>query len=261
MIELKEVYYSYSGINALNNINLLIHKGEAVSLLGPNGSGKSTLLKLINGIIFSDRGVYALNGEAITEKKFRDLAFEKFFHRNMGFVFQNSDAQLFCTDVFDEIAFGPRQMGMSEEEVEQRVSDCLDLLNLQDFRSRVPYHLSGGEKRKVAIASVLSLNPEILVLDEPMTGLDPRTQRWLAEFLSKLNDMGKTLIISTHNLDLVSEVSRRAILFDEDHKVAADRPVAEMLEDIELLKAVNFVDKYYHVHEGKEHKHFHDHNY
>lgn len=261
MIELKEVNFSYSGINALNNINLLIQKGEAISLLGPNGSGKSTLLKLINGIIFPDRGVYTLNGEAITEKKLQDLSFAKSFHRNMGFVFQNSDTQLFCADVYDEIAFGPRQMGMSEEDIEQRVNDCLDLLNIQDFRNRAPYHLSGGEKRKVAIASVLSLNPEVLVLDEPLSGLDPRTQRWLAEFLVKLNDIGKTLIISTHNLELVSEVSRRAVLFDEDHKIAADRPVADMLEDIELLKKVNFVDKYYHVHEGKEHRHFHDHNF
>ncbi len=261
MIEIKEVYYSYSGANALNNISLQIGKGDAIALLGPSGSGKSTLLKLINGIISPDRGVYKFNDEIITAKKLQDHVFSKSFHRNMGFVFQNSDTQLFCADIYDEIAFGPRQLGMDEEEIEKRVQDCLSLLDLQEFKNRTPYHLSGGEKRKVAIASVLSLNPEILVLDEPMTGLDPRTQRWLAEFLVRLNRAGKTLILSTHNLELVSEISSRAVLFDEDHKLAADRPTAELLEDVELLRSVNFVDKYYHYHEGKEHRHFHDHNY
>ncbi len=261
MIEIKGVYYSYADINALNNISLLINRGEAVSLLGSNGCGKSTLLKLINGLISPDRGIYKFNGEEITSKKLQDHKFSKAFHRKLGFVFQNSDTQLFCGDVYDEIAFGPRQMGMSEEDVANRVEDCLDLLDLQDFRNRTPYHLSGGEKRKVAIASILSMNPDVLTLDEPMSGLDPRTRRWLAEFLCKLNETGKTLIISTHNLDLVSEVSNRGILFDEDHRVAADRPIAGLLEDIELLKKVNFVDDYYHVHLGKEHKHFHDHNY
>jgi len=261
MIEIEGVFYSYAGAPALNNISLQINKGESVALLGPSGSGKSTLLKLINGIIFPDRGFYKFDHQEIDSKKFRDSTFSKKFHQRMGFVFQNSDTQLFCADVYAEIAFGPRQAGLSEKEVDQRVNDCLDLMDLHNSRDRAPYHLSGGEKRKVAIASVLSLNPEILVLDEPMTGLDPRSQRWLAEFLVKLNRAGKTLILSTHNLELVSEISRRAILFDEDHKLAADRPTVELLEDVELLRSVNFVDKYYHYHEGKEHRHFHDHNF
>jgi len=247
MIEVKDASYSYSGVPALCNINLQINKGEAIAFMGPNGSGKSTLLKLINGIISPDRGAYTFNGEEITRKKLADNRFSKVFHQQIGFVFQNSDAQLFCADVYDEIAFGPRQMGFNETEVETRVNDCLNLLNIQDFKNRPPYHLSGGEKRKVAIACVLSLNPEVLVLDEPLSGLDPRTQRWLVEFLVQLNKSGKTIITSTHDLSLVSEVSERAILFDESHTIAADMPSSNLLEDIELLKRVNLVDQYYHT--------------
>lgn len=261
MIDIKEVCFSYEGVNALNNISMHIERGESVALMGPNGSGKSTLLKLLNGIISPDSGTYKFNGEEITHRKLQDPKFSKLFHQRMGFVFQNSDTQLFCADVFDEIAFGPRQMGMPEDEVEKRVGDCLDLLNIRDFIHRPPYHLSGGEKRKVAIACVLALNPEVFVLDEPMNGLDPRTQRWLVEFLVKLNKAGKTLISSTHNLELVQEISGRAILFDEEHTIAADMPTVKLLEDVELLKRVNLVDEYYHRHEGNEHSHFHIHNF
>lgn len=246
MIEIKDVYYSYSGINALNNVNLHIEKGEAIALMGPNGSGKSTLLKLINGIISPDCGIYKFNNEEITHKKLQDVKFAKCLHQKIGFVFQNSDTQLFCADVYDEIAFGPRQMGMNEIDVDKRVNECLGLLDIEDFRYRVPYHLSGGEKRKVSIACVLSINPDVLVLDEPMNGLDPRTQRWLVEFLVELNKAGKTLITSTHNLELVLEISNRAILFDENHTIAADMPTGKLLDDIGLLKKVNLVDEYYH---------------
>ena len=152
-------------------------------------------------------------------------------------------------------------MGMDENEVEKRVDDCLKLLMLQDFKHRQPYHLSGGEKRKVAIACVLALNPEILVLDEPMNGLDPRTERWLVEFLISLNKAGKTLITSTHNLELVQEISKRAVLFDETHSIAADLQTDQLLNDIDLLKRVNLVDEYYHKHADGGHSHFHIHNF
>ena len=261
MIELSNVTYSYSGVLALNNISLNITKGEAVALMGPNESGKSTVLKIINGIISPDSGSYKFNDVEITHKKLQDTKFAKSFHQKIGFVFQNSDTQLFCSDVYDEIAFGPRQMGLNEAEIEKRVNDCLDLLNIQDFKHRPPYHLSGGEKRKVAVACVLSLNPEVIVLDEPMNGLDPRTQRWLVEFLVKLNKAGKTLITSTHNLELVQEISSRAILFDENHTIAADMDTVKLLENIELLKSVNLVDEYYHSHDGRDHRHFHIHNH
>lgn len=261
MIEITNVSFAYGGLNALKDVNLNISKGEAVALMGPNGSGKSTLLKLINGIVCPDKGSYKFNNEEITNKKLQDTKFSKSFHQKIGFVFQNSEVQLFCADVFEEIAFGPRQMGMDENEVEKRVNDCLRMLSINDLQHRQPYHLSGGEKRKVAIACVLALNPEVLVLDEPMNGLDPRTQRWLVELVVKLNKAGKTLISSTHNLELVQEISKRAILFDDNHTIVADLPTEKLLEDTELLKKVNLVDEYYHRHVGNDHSHFHIHNY
>jgi cobalt/nickel transport system ATP-binding protein len=261
MIRLKEVSFAYHEVNALNKINLSIGKGDAVALLGPNGSGKSTVLKLINGIVFPLKGNYYFEEEEITYKKMQDTKFAKNLHQKMGFVFQNPDTQLFCATVYDEIAFGPRQMGMRETDVEIRVTDCLELLKIENLKERSPYHLSGGEKCKVAIASVMSLNPEVIVLDEPMNGLDPRTQRWLVEFLVQLNKAGKTLITSTHNLELVHEISTRAVLFDENHTIVADMPTDRLLADIELLKRVNLVDQYYHSHQGQDHIHYHDHSY
>ena len=261
MIELQNVSYAYEGSTALDGISFKIEKGESVCLLGPNGSGKSTLLKLINGLIFASAGSYLFDGEEITQKKLKDVKFSKRFHQRLGFVFQDSEAQLFCSNVYDEIAFGPRQMGMDEAAVEKRVDDCLSLLHLESFKSRQPYHLSGGEKKKVAIAATLALNPEVLILDEPMNGLDPRTERWLAAFIIQLNKAGKTVITSTHNLELVQEISHRALLFDETHRIAADLPTEKLLEDIDLLKRVNLVDEYYHVHEDHGHELFHIHNY
>jgi cobalt/nickel transport system ATP-binding protein len=261
MIELENVSYSYEGHPALKGVDFKIENGESVCLLGPNGSGKSTLLKLINGLIFPSSGAYRFDGEEITKNRMKDVSFSKRFHQRVGFVFQDSEAQLFCSNVYDEVAFGPRQMGMDEQAAEKRVDDCLKLLHLDSFRDRQPYHLSGGEKKKVAIAATLALNPEVLVLDEPMNGLDPRTERWLAAFIVDLNKAGKTIITSTHNLELVQEISRRAVLFDETHSVAADLPTEKLLENIELLRRVNLVDEFYHVHEDHGHEHFHIHNY
>lgn len=248
MIELNDICFSYSDTIALNHVNLSIKTGEAIALMGANGCGKSTLLKLINGIISPDIGSYRFHGDEVTHKKLQDSKFSKLLHQKIGFVFQNSDTQLFCSSVYDEVAFGPRQMGYPESEVESRVNDCLTMLGIQEFSNRTPYHLSGGEKRKVAIACVMSLNPEVLVLDEPMNGLDPKTQRWLVDFLNKLNKAGKTLITSTHNLELVREISKRSILFDETHTIVADGKSEELLMNEELLKKVNLVDQSYHYH-------------
>ena len=241
MIKITNVSYSYSDIKALVSIDLQIGKGESVALLGANGTGKSTLIKLICGILSPTEGSYMYDGDEITLRKLRDSKFAKAFHQRIGLVFQNADSQLFCESVFDEIAFGPRQMGMKENKISARVNDCLELLGIKELRHRQPYHLSGGEKRKVAIASALSLNPEVLILDEPMSGLDLKTQRWLTDFLQMLSKSGKTIIIATHNFALVREISERAVLFGEDHGIAADMPAMELIEDIELLRSVNFL--------------------
>lgn len=253
MIEIENVSYSYPGSEtyALRNVSLRIEKGEAVTLLGPNGCGKSTFLKLINGLILPGSGTCRFGGEEVTDKKMQNPVFAGKLHQRIGFIFQQSEAQLFCPDVYDEIAFGPRQTGLSEEEVGRRVNDCLELLSIGGLMHRSPYHLSGGEKRKVAIASVLSMNPEVLVLDEPMNGLDPRTCRWLTGFLKSLNQAGRTIVLTTHNLELVEELSDRSILFDEDNTIAADLPTGKLLDDLGLLKRVNLVDEFYRGRESR----------
>ncbi|ERI94925.1 ABC transporter, ATP-binding protein [Clostridiales bacterium oral taxon 876 str. F0540] len=235
MIQLNNVSFCYKEISALNNINLTIHKGESVALIGANGSGKSTLLKLINGIVFPSGGSYMFDGKEITEDSLEDSKISKTFHKRIGFVFQNSESQLFNSNVYEEIAFGPKQMGLEEEEIEIRANDCLKLLNIEALRNRTPYNLSGGEKKRVAIASVLALNPEVLVLDEPMNGLDPRTKRFIRELMLKLNASGKTLICSTHDFEYVDGVFKRAIVFSKDHTIIRDDLYNEIIQDEKFL--------------------------
>lgn len=219
MIELKDVCYAYDGIVALRYVTLCIRKGETVVLQGANGCGKSTLLKLLNGLIFPAEGRFTFEGTEITERAMKDSRFSKRFHQRVGFIFQDADVQLFCGSVEEEIAFGPLQMGLPEEEVRRRTEDMLRLLGLDKLRSRAPYHLSGGEKRKVAIACVLSMNPDVLVLDEPLAGLDSKTQRWLTDFLKALHAAGKTLVISTHNESLARELADRIVYMNDDHEI------------------------------------------
>lgn len=219
LFSLDNVCYSYEGHIALRYITLNIEKGETVVLQGPNGCGKSTLLKLLNGLVFPEEGTYTFDGTPITEKALKDNRFAKAFHQRIGFIFQNSDVQLFCNNVEEEIAFGPRQMGLSEEEVKKRTEDVIALLGIDALRERAPYHLSGGEKRKVALACILSMNPEALVLDEPLAGLDRNTQEWLTDFLLQLKAAGKTLIVSTHNDALAHTLADRLVELNEDHTI------------------------------------------
>ena len=218
MIELKNVCYAYGKEIALRYINLNIQKGESVIIQGPNGCGKSTLIKLLNGI-FPMEGSYTYENHEITEKALKDSRFAKWFHQQMGYVFQNADTQLFCGSVEEEIAFGPTQMGLSENEIRQRTEDCLKLFGIEKLRERPPYHLSGGEKRKVSLACILSMNPEVLILDEPLAGLDENTQKMLIDFLKKFHVSGKTLIIITHNNQLAKELGTRFIRMNDKHEI------------------------------------------
>ena len=213
MIELKNVCYAYGKEIALRYINLNIQKGESVIIQGPNGCGKSTLIKLLNGIIFPMEGSYTYQGHEITEKTLKDTRFAKWFHQ------QIADTQLFCGSVEEEIAFGPTQMGLSENEIRQRTEDCLKLFGIEKLRERPPYHLSGGEKRKVSLACILSMNPEVLILDEPLAGLDENTQKMLIDFLKKFHVSGKTLIIITHNNQLAKELGTRFIRMNDKHEI------------------------------------------
>lgn len=219
MIKLEHVSFSYDNICALNDISFSINDNESIALKGPNGCGKSTLLKLLNGIIFPTKGDYYLDEYHITKDTMRDNKFSKMFHQKIGFVFQNPDTQLFCGNVYEEIAFGPRQMGFSEDIVDKRTQDCLNLLEINHLKDRAPYHLSGGEKRKVAIASVLSLNPYILMLDEPLNGLDSDSQEWLVNFLINLKSSNKTILLSTHDETFAHTVCDREILINKNHQI------------------------------------------
>ncbi|KZL90842.1 energy-coupling factor ABC transporter ATP-binding protein [Clostridium magnum] len=239
MIEVKDVYFKYKDTQVLREINVNIEEGESIALIGPNGSGKSTFLKLINGVIFPTRGTYSFNGEEINSKKLDDSNFSKAFHKKVGFIFQNSDAQLFCSNVYEEIAFGPRQMGLDEEEVDRRVCDCLRLLDIEDLKYREPYNLSGGEKKRTAIACVLSMNPEVLVLDEPMNGIDPKGKNFLRELLIKLNLSGKTIICSTHDFQYVEGVFKRALVFSEEHSIVRDDSYDAVINDNDFLVKYN----------------------
>lgn len=242
MIELKDLSFSYNeDLEALKNISLTIYQGEAVALIGPNGSGKSTLLKLINGLIFAQEGRYLYKNTEITQSYLQKPSNSKKFHKSIGFVFQNSETQLFCTTVYDEIAFGPRQMDMTEDKVHERVTDILKLMQIEHLAHRVPYHLSGGEKKKVAIASVLVLNPEVIVFDEPMNGLDPKTKRFLRELMTTLNNSGKTIICSTHDFDYVQGIFNRALVFSKDHSIIRDGSYEEILKDEEFLRENNII--------------------
>lgn len=242
MIELNNVSFYYNNKNkALNNITLNIKEGESIALIGPNGSGKSTLLKLLNGLVFPKEGTYKFDNEEITEKKLNKSTFSKLFHKRIGFVFQNSDAQLFSANVYDEIAFGPRQMGLSESEVSKRVNDCLELLNIESLKDREPYNLSGGEKKRVAIASVLSMNPEVIVLDEPMNEIDPKGKRFLKDFFIKLNESGKTIICSTHEFHYVDGLFKRALVFSENHEIIKDADFNSIINDKIFLLDHNII--------------------
>lgn len=221
IIECNNLCYAYDNYIALRQVTFTVSAGETVVLQGPNGCGKSTLLKLLNGLLFPAEGTFRFQGKDITEKVLKDKRFAKEFHQKVGFIFQDSSLQLFTGSVEEEIAFGPRQMGLPEEAVTQRVNDVLQLTGLTALRDRAPYHLSGGEKKKTAIACILSMNPEVLVLDEPLAGLDTKTQQWLVSFLKELQSAGKTLIISTHNNALAEELGHRFIRMNDDHTIEA----------------------------------------
>lgn len=248
VFELNNITYSYSQSEPLlKNLSLKVSEGENVSILGANGSGKSTLLKIFAGLIFPQSGVFTAFGDKIEQDKFKGKV-SAAYHRRVGFVFQDSEAQLFCSTVYEELAFGPLQLSLPAETVRKRIAELSSMLGIEKLLNKPPFRLSGGEKKKVAIGSILILNPDVLILDEPANNLDPRSQSWLLHLLKLLGDAGKTMIFSTHNLDLVPQVCKRAVLLDENHEVAADMPAKVLLKNAELLKRVNLVDEHYHTH-------------
>jgi cobalt/nickel transport system ATP-binding protein len=261
IFDLKDVSYSYLGkFEALTDIDLAISQGEQVSLIGTNGSGKSTLLSILDALIFPTTGEFLAFGRPVEEAVFDSLAeseFRTYFRKRVAFVFQNSDVQLFSSTVFDEIAFGPLQLGMTQDEVADRVADVMGLIEISKLKDRAPHTLSGGEKKKVCIASALATNPQVLLLDEPTAGLDPRTQLWLIELFQELGRAGKTIVVATHDLDTVEHISKRAVVMGEDHTIKADRSSCDVIGDLDLLLSANLIHKHMHRHGSVYHEHYH----
>jgi cobalt/nickel transport system ATP-binding protein len=260
IISLKNIDYSYfCKIPALRNINLSVKKGEMFSVIGLNGSGKSTLLHIINALIFPDSGEVLLDQNPVTEKSLRDKNFGVQFRQRMGYIFQNPDIQLFCPTVFDELLFGPLQLNLTLDEAMERAEQTLSYLGIGYLRERPVYMLSGGEKKRVAIASVLTMNPDILLIDEPLSSLDPRTQTFFIELLLELNHAGKTIIFTTHQLDLIEHLQPRVAVLSDEHTIRKIGTASDILGDEELLINVNLVHEHVHKHGNEEHKHYHSH--
>ena len=261
IFDLQNVSHSYlDKFEALKDINLTITAGEQITIIGANGSGKSTLLLILDALIYATSGeVYAF-GNPVTEERFNaleDNEFARYFRTKVGFVFQNPDVQLFSSTVFDEIAFGPLQLGLPREDVVKRTEEVMAMLALSNIRDRAPHTLSGGERKKVCIGSILSINPNVLLLDEPTGGLDPRTQLWLTELLQDLAKAGKTIITATHDMNIVEQISTRSIVFGEDHTIRADCSSTEVMNDQELLLSANLIHEHQHWHGELLHKHPH----
>ncbi len=228
-IDVRQLEFAYpDGHPALRGVNIRIAAGEKVAILGPNGAGKSTLLLHLNGLIHGSNGEVRILGNPVREDDKRGLQQVRAL---VGVVFQDPDDQLFSPSVYEDVAFGPIYMGLPPEEIARRVEDALAQVGLDGYADRMPFHLSGGEKKRAAIATVLSMRPQILALDEPSAGLDPRARRGLIRLLDRLS---QTIIITTHDMHMVKEIFPRSIIMDGGI-VVADAPTQEILADEPLL--------------------------
>jgi len=227
LVQFDGVRYRYpTGMQALDGVTLAVQPGERVALAGPNGAGKSTLVLAMAGFLRAE-GTIRVAGHRLTPASARDV------RRHLGLVFQDADDQLFMPRLADDVAFGPATMGLEPQEVEARVREALAAVGLEGYDDRVPYHLSVGEKRRAALATVLAMRPQILVLDEPSADLDPRGRRRLIHLLGGLE---ATLLVITHDLDLVVETCERTVVLDAG-RVVADGPTADVLADPALVAA------------------------
>lgn len=225
-LEIRSLAHSYpDGTRALLGVDLVVQPGERVALLGPNGAGKSTLIAHTNGVLMPQEGSVAVDGTVLDDATVRDI------RARVGLVFQDPDDQLFMTTVYDDVAFGPLNMGLPREEVDRRVHDALHAVGLADVASKPGMHLSFGQKKRIALATVLSMQPSVLVLDEPTSNLDPRAERQMVELLEGLD---VTMLVATHDMDLAWRLCRRAVVI-EGGRVVADGPAEQVMADETLM--------------------------
>ena len=235
MIEVKDVYFTYpNGVEALRGLSLTIQDGEFVAIMGQNGAGKTTLVKHFNGLLKPTRGEVMVDGVRTREVSVASLA------RKVGFVFQNPDHQLFCETVEEEVAFALRNFGFKENAIKRRVTWALRLLGLTQYRQTSPFMLSGGERKRVALASVLAWNPEVVILDEPTIGQDYQQKEKLRQFIVQLNAQGKTAIIVTHDVEFVAECNPRVVLMTQG-KMVADGGAKKLLTNYDLVAEASIV--------------------
>ncbi len=228
VVSMSRVSFSYpDGQPALDGVDLHVHPGERVALLGPNGAGKTTLVLHLNGILLPQQGVVEVAGIAVVRENFTEV------RRRVGIVFQDPDDQVFMPTVYEDVAFGPANLGLRDADLDARARAALAAVGMEDRRDRAPHHLSFGERRLVAIATVLAMEPEILVLDEPSANLDPAGRRELAEVLARL---GLTMLMVTHDLPYALHLCERAVVMNRGH-IAADGPIEEILSDTALMSA------------------------
>jgi len=233
LIETRDLCYVYPGkVTALNNINFIAPRNARIAVIGSNGAGKSTLFKHFNGIFKPTSGSVLVRGEPITKQNVKEI--RKF----VGIVFQNPDDQIFSPTVEQDVAFGPTNLGLDEETIHHRVHEALKIVGIEDLAERVPHHLSGGEKKRVAIAGVIAMEPEVLVLDEPTAGLDPKGVADLNKFINTLSTRyGMTVIFSTHDVGLVPEVADYIYVMDKG-RIVASGSVEEIFMQPDMLKSV-----------------------
>lgn len=232
MLEIKKLNYSYpDGQEALKDINIKIDNNETVAIVGANGAGKSTLIKTVVGIFLATEGDIIVDGEKVTKKTLSSI------RKKVGVVFQNPDDQLFMNKVYDDIAFGPRNYNFTGEEVKEKVENVMKELDIEKLSERSPNNLSGGEKRKVAIATVLSMEPSIILFDEPTSFLDAKGKRMLIETLKNINT---TQIIATHDLEMVKDICERVIVLKEG-KIMADGNPKEIFSNIDFMEKCELI--------------------
>lgn len=259
IFDVQNITFRYDNLIALDDLSLIVKANQRIAILGANGSGKSTFLRLLDALYFPDKGNITAFGEPLTEESLQNDEFAFRFRQRVALVFQNPDVQLFNPTVFDEVAFAPLQMRWSKDEIKRRVNETLELLEIAHLKDRSPHRLSGGEKKRVALASVLILDPQVLLMDEPTAALDPKSRGQIVDFLIDWNETDKTVITATHDLDIIEDIADYCFVF-QNGRVAGEGKPSEILANTGLLESTNLIHAHRHAHtDGTIHSHSHRH--